>query len=137
MKRITVIALFVAAALVTAGGAMAQDRAVRATVPFAFTVGNKLLPSGNYEITAVFDNAIEIQNRDKHVVVMTTATYDSHQSRIGGELVFDRIGDQYFLSEILCGAAANVSLPPSKQEKQARQQEAMLYNASQVLVAVK
>ncbi|MBV8114110.1 MAG: hypothetical protein JO300_05170, partial [Silvibacterium sp.] len=51
MKRITTTALFILAALVTAGGAVAQDRAVRATVPFDFTVGDKLLPAGNYEIS--------------------------------------------------------------------------------------
>jgi hypothetical protein len=138
MKRITAIALFTVAAFVTAGEAMAQDHAVRATVPFAFTVGGKLLPSGNYEFTTPLTNVIEIKNRDNdHIVAMATTNYDRHESRKGGKLVFDRYGDQYFLSEILTPTAVNVSLPPSKQEKQARQQEATIHNASQILVAAK
>jgi hypothetical protein len=138
MNRNTVTALFTLAALVTAGGAMAQGRAVRATVPFDFTVGDKLLPAGSYEITEPSNGIIEVQNRDKHVAMLATTTYDSHESRKGGKLVFDKYGDQYFLSEVLCEQAAiNVSLPPSKQEKHARQQEAMLKSMTQVFVATK
>ena len=46
MKRITAIALFAAASALGAGHALAQDHAVQATMPFDFTVGNKLLPQG-------------------------------------------------------------------------------------------
>ena len=142
MKRITSTALFILAVLVTAAlvpgtGAMAQDRAVRATVPFDFTVGNKLLPAGTYEIWSPSTGTIEVQNRDNHVAMLTTTTYDSHESR-NSVLVFDKYGDQYFLREILCGPASiNASLPPTKSEKQARMQQAALHNASQVFVAVK
>jgi len=69
--------------------------------------------------------------------MLTTTTYDSHESR-NSTLVFDKYGDQYFLSEILCGPASiNASLPPTKSEKQARMQQAALHNASHVFVAVK
>ena len=136
MKRITVTALFTLATLVTAGGAMAQGRAARATVPFDFTVGDKLLPAGNYEITAPSTGIIEVQDREKHVAMLAATTYDSHESRNGGKLVFDKIGDQYFLHEVLCEQAAiNVNLPLSKQEKRAQRQEASIDNTSQVFVA--
>ena len=138
MKRITATALFTLAALVTAGGALAQGRAVRATVPFDFTIGDKLLPAGNYEITKVSSGAIEIQNRDRHVAVFAATTYDSHESRDGSKLVFDKYGDRYFLSEVLCQPSAiNVDLAPSKAEKQARMQLAALHAPSQVYVAMK
>ena len=138
MKRITVTALFTLAALVTAGGAMAQGRAVRATVPFDFTIGDKLLPAGNYELTQPSTGIIEVQNRDKHVTILATTMYDSHDSRSAGKLVFNRYGDQYFLNEVLCEQAAiNVTLPRSKAEKRALTQEASVHNASQVFVAVK
>ena len=60
MKRITSTALFTLAVLVTAAlvpgtGAMAQGRAVRATVPFDFTVGDKLLPAGTYTDMVAID----------------------------------------------------------------------------------
>jgi hypothetical protein len=44
LKQITAVALLSIASFVTAGKALAQDRAVQATVPFDFTVGDKLLP---------------------------------------------------------------------------------------------
>ena len=138
MKRITATALFTLAALVTAGGAMAQGRAVRATVPFDFSVGDKLLPAGDYEITKNSASVIEVRNRDKHVVMLASTMYDSHQSRNGSKLVFDKYGDQYFLSEILCQPSAiNVSVPLSKSEKHARMQQALLQNGSQVFIAAK
>jgi hypothetical protein len=138
MKRITATALFTLAALVTAGGAMAQDRAVRATLPFDFTAGDRLLPAGNYEISSVWSNVIEIRNRDKGTAIMVTTTYDSHESRNGSKLVFDRLGDQYFLREVLAQAAAiNVNLPPTKAEKHAQLQVAALQKPTQVEVATK
>jgi len=138
MKRITATALFTLAALVTAGGAMAQGRAVRATVPFDFTVGDKLLPAGNYEVSKPSSSFVEIQNRDNHATALTTTTYSSHDSRQKAELVFNRYGNQYFLSEVLCETASiNVTVPPSKLEKRARMQEAALHNTSQVFVALK
>jgi hypothetical protein len=77
MKRITSTALFTLAALVTTAGAMAQGRAVRATVPFNFTVGDKLLPAGTYEISKPSAGIIELQIRDKHVTMLTAVNYDS------------------------------------------------------------
>ncbi|HZD49437.1 MAG TPA: hypothetical protein VE178_11905, partial [Silvibacterium sp.] len=80
---------------------------------------------------------IEIQNLDKHVAMLTTTTPDGKESKTN-KLVFDKIGDQYFLSEVLCSSAdMNMAVPTSKAEKAARQQEASLQNASQVFIALK
>lgn len=138
MKRITAIALFTIATFVTAGRALAQDRAVQATVPFDFTVGNKLLPAGTYTIATASYDVIAIKNYDRRIAILSTATPNSKESKNGSKLVFDKYGDQYFLSEVLCpGTSMNVNLPTSKQEKRARVQEAMLPNASQVLIAAR
>ena len=138
MKRITAIALFIIAAFITTGRAVAQDRAVRATVPFDFTVGDKLLPAGTYTITTASSDVIELRNYDKHVTILSAATPDNKESRNGSKLVFDKYGDQYFLSEILCRPALmNVNLPTSRAEKRARTQQAMLHNASEVFVAAR
>jgi hypothetical protein len=136
MKRITAIALFTITSFATAGSALAQNRAVRADVPFDFTVADKLLPPGPYEITTAKEGVIEIQERGKHIAVLTPTSPDSNESRTG-KLVFDKLGNQYFLSEILCQSAMNVSVPPSMQEKRARMQQAAHQNASQVFVATK
>ena len=138
MKRITATALLTLAALVPAGGAMAQGRAVRATVPFDFSVGDKLLPAGNYEISEPSYGVIEVRNRDEHVTMLTSTRHDSHQSRNGNKLVFHKYGDQYFLSEILCASSdINVSLAPAKAEKQARTMQAAMDNPAKVYIAAR
>jgi hypothetical protein len=69
---------------------------------------------------------------------MTTTTPDSNETANGGKLVFDRFGDQYFLSEVICPAAAmSAALPKSKLEKKVQMQEAHLHSASQTMVATK
>jgi hypothetical protein len=136
LKQITALVLLSIASFVTAGRALAQNRAVQATVPFDFIVGNKLLPSGSYTITSVSSGIIQIQNYDKHVTTLSTFSQDSHESR-SGKLVFDKYGDQYFLAEILCpDAAVNVSFPSSKQKKRARTQGEVLHSSNQVVVAL-
>ena len=140
MKRImsiTSIAIFALVSLVTVGSISAQERAVKANVPFDFTVGDKLLPAGTYTISEENANVIKIQNRDKHVVMLSTTTSDGREAKTG-ELVFNKYGDQYFLHEILCTSAnMNMAVPTSKQEKRARVQEASLNsNGQQVYLAL-
>ena len=134
--RLFTFAAFVTAALVTGAGAMAQSRAVRATVPFDFSVGDRLLPAGSYEIWSPSWDVIEIQNRDNHATMLTATTYNSHESRNGGKLVFHKYRDRYFLSEILCASSdINVSLPPTRAEKQARMMQAAMDNPARIEIA--
>jgi hypothetical protein len=136
MKRITAIALLAIASFAMADKSFAQDRAVRATVPFDFTVGSKLFPSGTYTIQSKSSQLIRIENRDKGVGVFTTAFQDGKKSGNGGKLVFHKYGDQYFLSEILCDSAdMNLQIPASKLEQKTQLQEARLKTATETLVA--
>ncbi|MGC2399136.1 MAG: hypothetical protein WA510_05120 [Acidobacteriaceae bacterium] len=139
MKRITAIAFFAIANLALAGHSFAQS-GVRATVPFDFTVGNKLLPAGTYYINTASDtrSVIAIRNHDKPIAVMTSVNPDGKRSPNGGRWVFKKYGDQYFLSEILCDDAnLNVIVPTSKTEKKVRLQEAWLAAATQTTVAAR
>ena len=138
MKRITASALIAFASFAAAGSALAQDRAAQATVPFDFTVGNKLLPPGTYIITPQDYGVIMIQNPRRNITVLTTTTFDSREPRSGGKLVFNKYGDQYFLREVLCASASlSVDLPQSKQEKRVHLQEATVHDGSQVFIASK
>jgi hypothetical protein len=139
MKRITAFALFTIAGFLTAGNALAQQHSVRATVPFNFTVGGKLLPSGTYTIDSVSDGGIEIRSRDQHVAMLASAFATTEQSKNGNELVFEKRGSQYSLRQILCESAAmNVSLPVEKWNKGSRAEESKLHNNNeQVLIAAK
>ena len=67
MKRINAIALFAMANLALAGNAFAQAHAVKANIPFDFTVSDRLLPAGNYTIKAESHNVIVLRNLDKPI----------------------------------------------------------------------
>jgi hypothetical protein len=139
MKRITAIALFTLANLVTVGSVLAQDPSVEASVPFAFTVGTKLLPSGIYTISFQdrTPEVLLIQNRAQGIATFIPAHADVRQSK-HGELVFHKYGDRYFLSEILCSSCnVNMEIPTSKVETRAQLQQAKLHGRDQALVALK
>lgn len=136
MKRITAIALLTFASCVTAARALDVDPSVQANVPFDFIVGDRVLPAGTYKITEQSAGVIMIQNRDKHVTVLTLAEGDDATK--GNKLIFDRYGDRYFLSEVLCPHSnLTVQIPASKMEKAAQKQEASIHDSGQTLVAVK
>jgi len=138
MKRTTAIALLAIANFAMAGTSFAQSNGVQATVPFDFTVGSKLLPSGTYTIQqdSKNENVIMIKSHDKPIAVLSLVNRDSNKSPNGGQLLFHKYGGQYFLSEILCEQAdMNVAIPPSKTEKRAQLQQATLESSSQTAVA--
>jgi hypothetical protein len=136
MKRITALSLFMVSSILGAGMASAQTHGVKATMPFDFTVGGKLLPPGTYKILFLNDDVIQIQSQDKAVSVLSQSSPDSSVSPNGAKLVFDKFGDQYFLREVLGGAfALNVDLPSSKSERYVRTREATVNNQTHASAA--
>ena len=138
MKRITAITLFTLATLGAATGALAQ-RALKVTVPFDFTVGNALLPAGQYTIHSSTPGVIMVQSTDRKYNTSIVTTHGNGESSDGSKIVFDVYGHQYFLHRILCptSLAMNVDVPTSKLEKKVRSREAMLARGEQTLLASK
>lgn len=139
MKWITVAAFFILAGAFGASTAFAQTQKVRATVPFNFAVGNKVLPAGTYTIFPVTYGEIDIQNGKTNVLESVIQEDPDGGASAKSRLVFDQHNGQYFLREVLCESGKmNVSFPTSKLEKQARMEEMRLHNTgSQVVVALK
>ena len=137
MKRITAIALLAIANFALAGTSYAQSTGVRAKVPFSFTVGDKVLPAGDYTIKSETPQLIMIKNHDHPAdSALTLVDQASNGSPSGGKLLFRRYGSQYFLSEILCNPAdMNLRVPPSKREKRAQREQATLERSTTTLVA--
>ncbi len=115
MKRnlIGILSLVVMSAMMIA---TAQAQGVKADVPFAFKVGRAQLPAGTYEIQAISDNAVTIQNRNSKAGALSVVQYDPPRNT-GPKLVFHRLAGQYFLAEIW-GAPDTTGkvIPRSKQE---------------------
>jgi hypothetical protein len=81
----------------------AEERSfAKATVPFAFTAENVNLPAGTYLVSTLSPyQMIKIQRAGGHEVAMVPASSNERTVRAGqSKLVFDHIGDQYFLRQV-------------------------------------
>jgi hypothetical protein len=144
MKRnfITILSLVVMSLLLNATGAYAQSYA-KADVPFAFNVGAKQLPAGTYEIGVLSQspNEIMIRNTETTAAALSIARTESPRNT-ESKLVFDRIGTQYFLTEVWRGSGAGgMIVPTSKHERELKKELQLAKSLSsvddKVIVALK
>lgn len=100
-KAITLVSFFV----FFVGGVSAQEEPrIRANIPFAFIAGNKTLPAGEYTIDRPNANEhglLLIRGVDSNAALFVSALeVQARQTPNKTELVFNQIGDKYFLSKI-------------------------------------
>ena len=125
MKRnlITIVLLVVISLMCNATSAFAQAYA-KANVPFAFNVGGAQLPAGTYEIKVLSQSPYEImiENSETRAAAMSIARREGPRNT-ESKLVFNRIDNRYFLSEVWKGsAAAGMIVPTSKQEEELKKE---------------
>ena len=103
--KATILRLTMMAALALAFVASAQAQTAlnfkTFAVPFSFKVGNKVLPAGEYKITA--DNqVIRVQqmNGKENAVSLVQRTRGANHNLSDAKLTFRRYGDQYYLSTV-------------------------------------
>jgi hypothetical protein len=142
MKRISSIAMMAAALVLTAGSALAQNNRAKAEIPFSFAVGNHVMPAGTYDVSTLNSSnlTISFDNWSAKAHAMVLGNPDQYNPSHASELVFDRIGGQYFIREIrTANSSMNLDVPPSKAEKRAKAnaQDASLRVATPVLIALK
>ena len=119
--------------LIVVGAATAYAQlpgtAVRATIPFDFSVRGKILPAGDYEIRRITDQPdglIISSVNDKHEHAMfETEAIQAPRIASKAEIIFQRYGDSYFLSEVFAGGMQNGRVAiPSRQERMLRSESA-------------
>lgn len=97
-----------------------NDTTVEANIPYTFVVGSTTLPAGKYIVRmpdSSEPNVLEIRAANGHTAV-AFETSDTNQTPNKGELVFNKIGDNYFLSQVwITGSASGNQLAKSKMEK--------------------
>ncbi len=143
MKRnlITILSLVVMSLMFNATGAYAQSYA-KADVPFAFNVGSRQLPAGTYDVRSMAPgtNGLIIQNHETSAAAMSTARRESPRNT-ESKLVFDRIGTQYFLTEVWRGSDGGMIVPTSKQEQELKKELQLAKGSSsgqeKVVIALK
>jgi hypothetical protein len=91
-----------------------------ANVPFDFCVSQKSMAAGQYEVLSLSQQVGEFRDMDSDASQVFIKSIHV-QSRDAGHarLVFNKYGDQYFLSEIWDGSSdTGIRLPKSQREKE-------------------
>lgn len=108
--------------LAATGECGAQSKALEANIPFAFQVGTKTMPAGNYRIESMPTGGGSlqvIQSVDgKARATFSTIAEAAPDAMAGPGLVFHRYGSQYFLAQIQTGDGHAREAFPSRQEKE-------------------
>src|SRR6267378_3407868 len=74
---------------------------VEVNIPFDFSAGKATLKAGAYSIKRMSGNALAIRSAaGKTTLVDAPLTIGSRDFKAGERLVFNRYGDQYFLSQV-------------------------------------
>jgi hypothetical protein len=106
-----------------AGSAFAQTLALRSDIPFEFVVGKASLPAGEYDVRSMSDggdNILQLRGPDRHSnAIMISNRMESYQPSGESKLIFDHVGDRYFLRQIwVAGETSGRVLPKTKYENE-------------------
>jgi len=117
--RLTLVLVIAFGSAVISANAQSSTRVV-ADIPFEFIVADKTLPSGNYEVRAMFDNGhgLLIRSRDGSASAMRiTNPVIGHGTETKSKLVFHRYGKTYFLAQVWNGDPDGVQLRKCSRER--------------------
>lgn len=118
--------LAVTAALLTstfvAGQCQAQTQGVQAKIPFAFVVGNKTLPAGEYTVSPALISSNDVQlirQSDGYSSAMAmTSVADANGKDAEPRLIFHCYDNECFLSQIWVSGTSGRKLHESRREKE-------------------
>ncbi len=126
-KTVFAAIAFLLLAAVTTMPLAAQTFVLKANIPFEFTVGNKVLPAGEYMISSDgMSPTVQLRGEASHVAALTMVFHRqlaSVQDPAGlTKLTFNRYGNRYFLSEVDDGyLEAGFVVPESHTERELAQ----------------
>ena len=125
MKNVRSI-LFALTVLLLATAAQAQTTNVKASIPFDFVVGDHAYSAGEYTVKSLSQGsaAIRIDNADESEKGLTLSNAcQKSQPADGNTLVFQRLGDNYFLYQIWTeGNTAGREIPDEQGRGPGRQE---------------
>jgi hypothetical protein len=101
MKNVKFIPLLALVVSLAAGSALAQlaNQKVMANIPFDFRVGDRLMPAGEYNISAATDNGtLALLGPEAQFVSSHAAQLNAPSTAT--KLVFKKASGRYFLSQI-------------------------------------
>jgi hypothetical protein len=100
---ITVIMLVTIAGLSTAKAQTSGNPQLIANIPFAFSVGNKTMPAGEYTVSCANPasdlKVLQLRSRDGRTGVMVQTSSVIGKIQDSAKLMFNRYGDHYFFAQ--------------------------------------
>jgi hypothetical protein len=121
MKRIIIgtLSLVVMSLFLSATGAHGQS-VVKVDVPFAFKVGAAQLPAGCYTIAPfLYSRDLIIIRNCRTGAAVVSLSQEEDPRDTSSRVVFQHLGDRYFLAEIWGGAGSlAMTVPASKLERE-------------------
>lgn len=107
-------------ALLAAASAFAQGpQTLIFPIPFPFHVGASVLPAGDYTVdTNAAPGVIRMRSADcKSAVMIIANAVEAQAAATRGKLVFNKYGDEYFLSQLWKpGSNVGKQLPQTRRE---------------------
>ena len=115
VRNIVTLGLFFILAMVTV---QAQTQKGEVNIPFDFYAGTAKLKAGTYQVKRMSDTAIAIRSGNGKTTALVNAplTIGARDSKSGRRLVFNRYGDQFFVSQIWLDVESGRQVIPSKEE---------------------
>ena len=125
-QNLRIFLMFGLLAILAVSSAYAQSSYERTTnIPFSFTIGDKTFPAGEYRVARLNPQSsqavLAIKSIDGQMSKITLTAMDLQRSGVTGKakLVFNRYGDQYFLSEVWLRANdGGHAIPLSRAERE-------------------
>jgi len=116
------IVMLVAVWATAARSQAAGPQLMRAHIPFAFHVGSKELPAGEYRITVLNPNSdqkvLQIRSVDGRASAIVNTLGTKSKSPDNSKVVFHRYGDTYFFAEAqVAGESTALAALKSKAER--------------------
>ena len=105
MRAKTLMTLTLSILLIAPSAYAQRSASVTAKVPFAFNVAEKVLPAGEYKFSqSPGAAAITVRSSDGKeaamALILTRMAAGIHTTAQDSHVVFDKVGNSYFLSEI-------------------------------------
>jgi len=109
--------------LLASASAFAQDDRVKANIPFDFIAGKKMLPAGEYTIGRGLPDQRDlllVRSTDcQHAVFLVAVENTVNKTPTDTDLVFNKVGDEYFLSQIrIAGEDTTREIPKPRAERE-------------------
>ena len=119
---ISVIMLATVAGLSTAKAQTSGNAQLVANIPFAFSVGEKTLPAGEYTVRCTNPDSptkvLQVRSKNGHDSALVQTNSVSGKIEDKARLVFYRYGDQYFFAQAWLPAdSIGMQAPKSRTEK--------------------